>query len=68
MRRNNCMFAIPHELSGIGEVCGLLHNASNGLGKHCVAYEPHTAETRKQLADAIAAKRKAKKEGASDGK
>ena len=65
MRRNNCKFMIPHELSGIGEVCGLFSNVCNGLGKRCLAFKPHTAETRKQLADAIAAKRKAKKEGAS---
>ena len=57
MSRNNCMFLIPHELSGIGEVCGLLHIPCNGLGKRCIAYKPHTAESRKQLADAIAEKR-----------
>lgn len=65
MKRNNCMFAIPHELTGIGEVCGLFRDVCNGYGKSCVAYSPHTAETRKKLADAIAAKRKAKKEGAA---
>lgn len=62
MTRNNCMFMIPHELSGIGRVCILFENVCNGLGKRCLGYRPHNAESRKQLADAIAEKRKAKEE------
>ena len=64
MSRNNCMYMVPHELSGMGNVCDLLQNACNGLGTRCLAYRPHNAETRKALADAIAAK-KAQKHAAA---
>ena len=60
--RNNCMFALPHELTGIGECCKLFGNVCNGDGRWCVAYKPHNAESRKALAEAIAEKRKQKKE------
>lgn len=51
---NNCMFALPHELTGIGTVCGLFNSGCNGYGKHCLGYVPHNAESRKALDDAIA--------------
>lgn len=56
--RNNCMFRIPHELSGFGEVCGLTKCPCNGYGKDCLAYRPHTKESRAALAEAIEIKRK----------
>ena len=66
-RRNNCMFAIPHELTGIGTVCGLFGNVCNGFGRRCLGYRAHNAESRKALAEAIA-ERKKQKEEADDGK
>lgn len=51
--RNNCMFLLPHELTGLGECCGLFKGC-NGYGRRCVAYVPHNAESRKALAEAIA--------------
>ena len=66
-RRNNCMFALPNELTGIGTVCGLVSGACNGYGKRCLGYRAHNAESRKALADAIAERKKQKKE-ADDGK
>lgn len=66
-KRNNCMFAIPHELTGIGECCWLFGNACNGYGRRCLSYRAHNSESRKALADAIAEKKKQKKE-ADDGK
>ena len=62
-RRNNCMFALPHELTGLGEVCGLLKTCCNGYGRRCVAYQPHNAESRKALADAIAKRKEELKKG-----
>lgn len=59
-RRNNCMFALPHELTGMGTICGLLHAGCNGYGKRCLGYMPHDAESRKALADAIAKRKKEK--------
>lgn len=53
-KRNNCMFLLPHELTGRGERCGLLKTCCNGYGRRCVAYVPHNAESRKALAEAIA--------------
>lgn len=68
-KRNNCMFALPHELTGIGECCGLFGNVCNGLGKRCLGYRAHNAESRKELAEAIAEKRKQKqKKETDDGK
>ena len=63
-KRNNCMFALPHELTGIGECCGLFGGqlACNGYGKRCLGYRAHDAESRKALADAIAEKQKQKGE------
>ena len=55
---NNCMYCIPHELTGAGNVCGLLKLACNDLGKQCAAYHAHTKESRKALAEAIEIKRK----------
>ena len=66
-KRNNCMFALPHELTGIGTVCGLLGNACNGYGRRCLGYRAHNEESRKALAEAIA-ERKKQKEEADDGK
>lgn len=60
-KHNNCMFALPHELTEIGECCGLFGTACNGKGKRCLGYQPHNAESRKALAEAIA-ERKLKKE------
>lgn len=64
---SDCMYEIPHELSGIGSVCGLLGNCCNGYGKDCLAYRKHTKESRKAIANVIAEKRKQEqaKEGAS---
>jgi hypothetical protein len=53
------MFALPHELTGMGTIRGLFHAGCNGYGKHCLGYVPHNAESRKALAEAIA-KRKRK--------
>ena len=61
-RKNNCMFALPHELTGLGECCGLFRSVCNGYGTRCVAYQPHNAESLKALAEAIADRRK-KREG-----
>ena len=63
-KRNNCMFALPHELTGLGECCGLFGGelACNGYGKHCTGYKPHNAASRKAIADAIA-EMKRKREG-----
>ena len=61
-KRNNCMFALPHELTGIGECCVLLGNACNGYGRRCLGYRAHNAESRKALAEAIAEKQKQKNE------
>lgn len=64
-KRNNCMFAIPHELTGLGECCcGLFRGklACNGYGEKCCGYQPHNAESRKALAEAIAEKQKQKEE------
>lgn len=60
-RRNNCMFALPHELTGMGTTCGLFRGQlpCNDLGKRCTGYHAHNAESRKALAEAIA-KRKRK--------
>lgn len=52
--RNNCMFLLPRELTGLGSLCGLLKTCCNGYGRRCVVYQPHTAESRKALAEAIA--------------
>ncbi len=52
-KRINCKYCIPHELSGIGNVCALMHTACNGLGKRCVAYDKETAEERKWIEDKI---------------
>lgn len=65
-KRNNCMFALPNELTGIGTVCGLFGSACNGSGKRCLGYRAHNAESRKALAEAIAERQKQKKE-ADDG-
>lgn len=54
-RRNNCMFLFPHELTGLGECCGLFGGqlVCNGYGKKCCGYQPHDQHTRKALAEAI---------------
>lgn len=69
-KRNNCMFALPHELTGIGECCGLFGGqlACNGYGKKCCGYQPHDQYTRKALAKAIAEMRKQKQKETGDGK
>lgn len=65
-KRNNCMFALPHELTGIGECCGLFGNVCNGYGKRCLGYKPHDQYTRKTLAEAIAEKQKQKQKETDD--
>lgn len=68
-KKNNCMFALPHELTGLGECCGLFKGqlACNGYGEKCCGYQPHTAESRKALAEAIAKrKEELKKEARSE--
>lgn len=62
MRRNNCMFALPHELTGMGTICGLFSSHCNGYGKRCLGYRPHDAESRKALAEAIAKRKKESKD------
>ncbi len=54
-RRNNCMFMLPPKLTGLGECCGLFKGqlGCNGYGKKCCGYQPHNAESRKALAEAI---------------
>ena len=59
---NDCMYMIPHELTGIGAVCGLFNSECNGYGKHCLGYVPHNAESRKALDDAIAEMKKESKD------
>jgi hypothetical protein len=61
-KRNNCMYALPHELTGLGECCGLFQGqlSCNGYGAKCAGYMPHNAESRKALAEAIAERRKQK--------
>lgn len=62
-KRNNCMFLLPHELTGHGKLCWLFQgSACNGYGRKCTGYQPHNAESRKALAEAIAEKKKQKKE------
>lgn len=61
-RKSNCMFEVPHELTGLGACCTLFRNVCNKLGKRCIGYMPHTAESRKALEEALAAA-KHKKEG-----
>ena len=63
-KQNNCMYALPHELTGIGECCRLFHGGMlcNGLGASCAGYRAHNAESRKALAEAIAERRTQKKE------
>lgn len=55
-RKNNCMYAMPNELTGMGTVCAVARLACNQLGKRCACYRPHTAESRKALAEAIETK------------
>lgn len=57
-KQNDCMFMLPHELTGLGTICGLFSSYCNGYGKRCLGYRPHDAESRKALAEAIAKKRK----------
>lgn len=61
---DNCMYAIPHELSGMGTVCALFRNNCNKLGRKCLGYKKHTAETRKALEAALDARRSKKGGGA----
>ena len=60
MKRNDCAFHVPHELTGVGTVCALLHNTCNGYGKRCLAYRKQTAEEKRQLEEAL---EKAKEKG-----
>lgn len=62
---DNCMYAIPHELSGMGTVCAIFQSTCNNFGKRCLGYKKHTAETRKALEAALDARR-LKKEGETD--
>lgn len=65
----DCMYALPHELTGMGTMCGLFKGQldCNGYGRGCAGYRAHTAESRKALAEAIAEKRRQEQaeEGAS---
>lgn len=46
VRKTECKFALPHELTGLGTLCGILKGCvCNGYGKDCVGYEPHTKES-----------------------
>lgn len=63
MKTSRCMFALPHELTGLGTLCGLVGEAPcNGHGRRCPGYQPHTRESRKALADAISEAKKQAKE------
>ena len=57
---DDCMYAIPNELSGIGTVCGLFRSHCNGYGKRCLGYKRHDTISRKALEDAIKEKREKK--------
>lgn len=61
-KRNNCMFALPNELTGMGTTCGLFRGQlpCNGYGRKCTGYLAHNAESRKALDRAIAEKRNQK--------
>ena len=50
----DCMYHLPHELTGLGALCGLLQGCGcNHYGKRCVVFEPHTKESREALKQAI---------------
>lgn len=59
---NDCMFRIPPEITETVNMCGLLNDVCNGLGRRCVAYEQHTKESRQALQNAIEAKAREKQE------
>lgn len=63
--RNNCMYAIPHELTGVGTVCAATRLSCNQLGRRCIIYRPHTAESSKALAEAIELQNAKTKKGTS---
>ena len=54
IKASDCMFMVPHELTGIGPACALFKDVCNKLGTRCVGYEKHTAESRKALEKALA--------------
>ncbi len=60
--KTSCMYELPHELTGIGSVCGLFKNVCNGYGKDCIGYKRHTNESRAKLEKAIAEVQKRKEE------
>ena len=61
---NDCMYCIPHELTGFGEVCGLFGGLPcNQYGKRCAGFKAHTKESSKALAEAIEIKRKERENG-----
>ena len=56
MKSQDCMYAIPNELTGVGDCCGIVRGGwmpCNGYGSGCVAYRPHTEESRQALKEAI---------------
>lgn len=56
MKRNNCMYLLPKKLTGKCTICGLFFGAACMHGTNCVGYTPHTKESKKALAEAIADK------------
>ena len=52
-KRINCAYAIPHELTGIGTICGLFNSACNKYGRRCLAYRKETKEEREYIEQKI---------------
>lgn len=62
MKRNNCMFLAPRELTGDFAKCILFKDVCNGYGKDCLGYKKHTKESRAALAKAIEIRRNEREE------
>ena len=58
IKASDCMFMVPHELTGVGSTCALFKDVCNKFGTRCVGYEKHTAESRKVLEDLLEKRRK----------
>lgn len=54
VKTSDCMFMVPHEITGIGAVCALFKGVCNKLGARCIGYEKHTAKSFKALEKALA--------------
>ena len=58
MGERDCMYYLPHELTGGDEICGIVKTFCNCYGKNCVAFKRHTKESRAELAKAIEIRKK----------